>query len=59
MTTGTSARQMRGMSILDFLGRIMKREAQKVVIMVAMEKIRVKRPIIILLGKDLRKSPPT
>jgi hypothetical protein len=59
MTTGTSARQMRGMSILDFSGRIMKREAQKVVIMVAMEKIRVKRPIIILLGKDIRKSPPT
>jgi hypothetical protein len=57
MTIGTSARQMRGMRTLDFLGRIMKREAQKVVIMVAMEKIRVKRPIIILL--DLRKSPPT
>jgi hypothetical protein len=59
MNSGTSARQMRGMSILDFSGRIMKREAQKVVIMVAMEKIRVKRPILILLGKDLRKSPPT
>ena len=57
MTIGISARQMRGMRTLDFLGRIMKREAQKVVIMVAMEKIKVKRPIIILL--DLRKSPPT
>ena len=55
-TTGTPARQTRGMTILDFSGRIMKREAQKVVIMDAMEKIRVERPIIILLGKDLRKS---
>ena len=55
-TIRTPTRQTREMSILDFLGRIMKREAQKVIIIVAMEKIRVERPIIILLGKDLRKS---
>ena len=54
--TGTLARQMTGMTTRDFPGRIMEREAQKVIIMVAMERIRVERPTIIFLGKDLRKS---
>ena len=54
--TGTLARQMTKMTTRDFPGRIMKREAQKVIIMVAMERIRVERPIIIFMGKDLRKS---
>ena len=57
--TGTLARQMTGMTTHDFPGRIMEREAQKVIIMVAMERIRVERPIIIFLGKDLRKSSST
>ena len=47
---------MIGMTTRDFPGRIMKREAQKVIFMVAMERIRVERPTIIFLGKDLRKS---
>ena len=50
--TGTLARQMAGMITDDFPFRIIKREAQKVIIMVAMEMIRVEMPIIILLGKD-------
>ena len=49
---GTPAKQMTGMTIYDFPRRIMKRQAQKVIIMVAMEKIRVEKPIIIFLGKD-------
>ena len=52
--TGTLARQTTGMTILNFQGRIRKREAQEVAIMVAMDKIRVKKPIIIFLGKDLK-----
>ena len=44
------------MTTHDFPGRIMKREAQKVIIIVAIERIRVERPTIIFLGKDLRKS---
>ena len=47
---------MIGMTTHDFPGRIMKREAQKVIIIVAIERIRVERPTIIFLGKDLRKS---
>ena len=54
--TGTPARQMTGMTVHDFPCRMMKRQAQKVIIMVAIEKIRVERPIIIFLGKDSRKS---
>ena len=57
--TGTLARQMTEMTNHDFRGRIMEKEAQKVIIMVAMERIRVERPIIIFLDKDLRKSSST
>ena len=49
--TRTLARPMTGM-IIDFSFRIIKREAQKVIIMVAMEMIREEMPIIIFLGKD-------
>lgn len=49
---GTLARQATGMTILNFPGRIRKREAREVAIMVAMDKIRVKKPIIIFLDKD-------
>lgn len=55
-TTGTPAKQATGMATHDFPSRIVKREAQNVIIMVVMEKIRVKRPVIIFMGKDVRKS---
>ena len=54
--TGTLARQTTGMTILNFPGRIRKREAQEVAIMVAnaMDKIRVKKAYYHFLGKELK-----
>ena len=54
--TGTLAKQMTGMTIHDCSHSIRKRAAEKAVIMAAIEKKRVERPIIIFVGKDLRKS---
>ncbi|KAB2606765.1 hypothetical protein D8674_006482 [Pyrus ussuriensis x Pyrus communis] len=52
--TGTPASKMLGITIGDFPSSIMPQE--KTIIMVAIDKNRVKRPIIILVGKDLEKS---
>jgi len=54
--TGTLAKQMTGMKNQDCLPNITKRAAQKDIIMDAIEKKRVESPIIIFVGKDLRKS---
>ena len=47
---------MIGMIPHKFPSRIMKREVQKFIIMVTMEKIRDERPNIIFWGKDIKKS---
>lgn len=54
--TGKLAKQTTGMTSPNCPCSIIKRAAEKAIIMVVMEKKRVKRPIIILLGKDSRKS---
>ncbi|KAG2673959.1 hypothetical protein I3760_13G113400 [Carya illinoinensis] len=53
---GTPAKQMIGSTIHDCSRSMIKRAAEKAIIMVAIEKKRVERPIIIFVGKDLRKS---
>ncbi|KAG2669398.1 hypothetical protein I3760_14G033100 [Carya illinoinensis] len=54
--TGTLAKQIIGITIHDWSRSMSKRVAENAIIMVAIEKKMVKRPIIIFLGKDLRKS---
>jgi hypothetical protein len=54
--TGTLAKQMAGMKIHEYSRNIIKIVAENAIIMVAMEKKRVKRPIIIFDGNDFRKS---
>ncbi|KAK4593433.1 hypothetical protein RGQ29_017514 [Quercus rubra] len=53
---GILAKQMTGLKIHDCSCSIRKRAAEKAIIMAAIEKKRVERPIIIFLGKDSRKS---
>ena len=53
---GILAKQMIGLKIHDSSYSISKSAAEKVVIMVTIEKKRVESPIIIFLGKDSRKS---
>jgi len=53
---GILAKQMTGLKIHDCSCSIRKRAAEKAVIMAAIEKKRVERPIIIFLGNDSRKS---
>jgi hypothetical protein len=53
---GTPAKQKTGMKIHDVPRSISKRAAEKAIIMAAIEKKRVERPMIIFLGKDSRKS---
>lgn len=52
---GTIAKPIRGMTIQDSPRNIIKIAEEKAIIIVAMEKKRVKRPIIILVGKDFWK----
>jgi hypothetical protein len=52
--TGTLAKQMAGMKIHEYSRNIIKRAAENAIIMVAMEKKRVERPIIIFDGNDFR-----
>lgn len=54
--TGILAKQMMGITIHDWSRSMIKRAAEKAIIIVAIEKKRVERPIIIFLGKDSRKS---
>lgn len=54
--TGTLAKQITGMTIHECSRNITKRAAEKAIIIVAIEKKSVERPIIIFVGKDLRKS---
>ena len=54
--TGKVAKQMMGMKIHVCPCSIIKRAAEKAIIIVAIEKKRVERPMIIFLGKDSRKS---
>jgi phosphoribosylformylglycinamidine (FGAM) synthase PurS component len=54
--TGIQATKTIGIIICNFPSTIIIRAAQKVTIMVAMEKKSVERPIINLVGKDLWKS---
>ncbi|KAL6289338.1 hypothetical protein ACE6H2_006848 [Prunus campanulata] len=53
---GTLARKMIGITIHNCSWIIMKRAEEKATIMVAIEMNKVERPIIIFVGKDLRKS---
>jgi hypothetical protein len=54
--TGRIAKQMTEMRSHNFPGSILIRAVEKAITMVVIEKKRVKRPIIIFLGNDLRKS---
>lgn len=54
--TGTQAKAMRGTMIQYCPHNIRSTATEKAIIMVAIEKKRAKRLIIIFLGKDLRKS---
>jgi phosphoribosylformylglycinamidine (FGAM) synthase PurS component len=54
--TGIVASSTIGIIIFNLPSNIIIRAAQKVTVMVAIEKKSVERPIINLLGKDLRKS---
>jgi len=54
--TETQAKLMTGMIYRDCPSNIIERAAQKAIIMDAIEKKRVESPIIIFVGKDLRKS---
>ena len=54
--TGILAKKMTGSKIHDSPRSISKSAAEKAVIMAGIENKRVKRPIIIFVGKDLRKS---
>ena len=54
--TGILARRIIGIIICNLPSNIIIRAAQKVTIMVAMDKTSMERPIINLVGKDFRKS---
>ncbi|KAB2610772.1 hypothetical protein D8674_018804 [Pyrus ussuriensis x Pyrus communis] len=54
--TGTLESSMVGITIHDCRRTIIRRAAENAIIMVAIAKKRVARPIIIFVGKDLRKS---
>ena len=53
---GIPAKPMIGATVQYIPRNISKRAAEKAIIIVAIEKKRAKRPIIIFLGKDIRKS---
>ncbi|ONI21703.1 hypothetical protein PRUPE_2G082400 [Prunus persica] len=54
--TGTLATKIIGITIHDSSWITMKRAEEKATIMLAIEMNKVERPIIIFVGKDLRKS---